>query len=98
MRHFTTDGWLTPVVNPNSIASQGQTSPEGQAFILLMQATWRDWVDDGAQGANVAQGANGQGANGVQGANGAVDTLTPPGFRILVQAVAVGILSFMLEV
>ena len=80
MRHFTTDGWLTPVVDPYSVVDQGQTSPEGQAFILLMQAAWRDWVDDGAQGAN-----------------GAVEVLTPSGSRTVVQAVAAGILPFVLE-
>ena len=93
MRHFTRDGWLTPVVDPYSVARQGQASPEGQAFILLMQAAWRDWVDNGAQGANVAQGVN-----GVQGANGAVDTLPPSSSRIVVQAVAAGILPFAVGV
>ncbi|EGN97365.1 hypothetical protein SERLA73DRAFT_184047 [Serpula lacrymans var. lacrymans S7.3] len=50
--HFTSDGWLTPVVNPDSYGSQGTQSPEGQAFILEMQSAWRDWVADGAKGAN----------------------------------------------
>ncbi|KAH7910426.1 Six-hairpin glycosidase-like protein [Hygrophoropsis aurantiaca] len=52
MLHFTPDGWLTPVVNPYSYGSEGQNSPEGQAFVLEMQAAWRDWVADGAKGAN----------------------------------------------
>ncbi|KAG0694705.1 Six-hairpin glycosidase-like protein [Suillus ampliporus] len=52
--HFTSEGWLTPVVNPYSYGAQGSDSPEGQAFILEMQAAWRDWVTDGAQGAMVA--------------------------------------------
>ncbi|KAG1727760.1 Six-hairpin glycosidase-like protein [Suillus paluster] len=55
--HITPDGWLTPVVNPYSYGAQGSDSPEGQAFILEMQATWRDWVTDGAQGTNSAHEA-----------------------------------------
>jgi len=78
--HFTWDGWLTPVVDPYGISDQGQTSPEGQAFILAMHAAWRDWVEDGSQGAN-----------------GAVDTLSPSGSRTVVQALAAGILPFVLE-
>ncbi|KAL4076573.1 Six-hairpin glycosidase-like protein [Scleroderma yunnanense] len=56
MLHFTVDGWLTPVVDPYAFSNQGQTSPEGQAFVLAMQAAWRDWVEDGAKGANTAVG------------------------------------------
>jgi hypothetical protein len=52
--HFTPEGWLTPVVNPYSYGAQGSESPEGQAFILELQAAWRDWVADGAQGVSSA--------------------------------------------
>ncbi|KAG6336425.1 hypothetical protein ID866_2668 [Astraeus odoratus] len=52
MLHFTSDGWLTPVVNPYMYTNEGQQSPEGQAFVLAMQAAWRDWVEDGSKGAN----------------------------------------------
>ncbi|KAH7886788.1 Six-hairpin glycosidase-like protein [Phlebopus sp. FC_14] len=52
MLHFTLDGWLTPVVDPYAYPSEAQNSPEGQAFILSMQAAWRDWVADGSKGAN----------------------------------------------
>ncbi|KAI6111803.1 Six-hairpin glycosidase-like protein [Pisolithus croceorrhizus] len=52
--HFTSDGWLTPVVDPYSYADQGQDSPESEAFVIAMQAAWRDWVADGAVGANGA--------------------------------------------
>ncbi|KAG2049356.1 Six-hairpin glycosidase [Suillus hirtellus] len=55
--HFTPEGWLTPVVNPYSYGAQGSDSPEAQAFILELQAAWRDWVADGAQGANSAREA-----------------------------------------
>lgn len=55
--HFTPEGWLTPVVNPYSYGAQGSESPEGQAFILELQAAWRDWVADGAQGASSAREA-----------------------------------------
>ncbi|KAI9462083.1 Six-hairpin glycosidase-like protein [Boletus coccyginus] len=50
LRHFTSDGWLTPVVNPYAYPYQGQDSPEGQAFVISMQAAWQDWVADGARG------------------------------------------------
>ncbi|KAG1760255.1 Six-hairpin glycosidase-like protein [Suillus occidentalis] len=55
--HFTPEGWLTPVVNPYSYGAQGSQSPEGQAFILELQAAWRDWVADGAQGVSSARKA-----------------------------------------
>lgn len=78
--HFTWDGWLTPVVDPYGFSDQGQASPEGQAFILAMHAAWRDWVEDGSQGANDA-----------------VDTVSPSGSRTVVQALAAGIIPFVLE-
>ncbi|THH15899.1 hypothetical protein EW146_g4644 [Bondarzewia mesenterica] len=52
--HFSSDGWLTPVVNPNSYGSEGSNSPESEAFVLQLHAAWRDWAADGAQGANAA--------------------------------------------
>jgi len=52
LQHFTADGWLTPVVDPYSYGVQGTQSPEGQAFVLEMQAAWRDWVAAGSPGAN----------------------------------------------
>ncbi|KAJ3917530.1 glycoside hydrolase family 105 protein [Lentinula edodes] len=52
--HFSSDGWLTPVVNPDSFGDEGSDSPESQAFILELQAAWTDWVNDGSQGANGA--------------------------------------------
>ncbi|KAI5123008.1 hypothetical protein M0805_007630 [Coniferiporia weirii] len=54
MTHFSVDGWLTPVVNPDSFGDQGSQSPEGQAFVIEMYAAWRDWVQNGAVGANGA--------------------------------------------
>ena len=40
---------LTPVVNPLSYSNEGTYSPEGQAFMLLMEAAWRDWVLAGSK-------------------------------------------------
>ncbi|KXN84655.1 Lactam utilization protein lamB [Leucoagaricus sp. SymC.cos] len=50
--HLTTEGWLTPVVDPYSFGQQGSKSPESEAFILQLHSAWRDWVTDGARGAN----------------------------------------------
>lgn len=44
------DGWLTPVVNPLSFAVVGSQSPEGESFVLLMEAARSDWVSKGSKG------------------------------------------------
>ncbi|KAF8734265.1 hypothetical protein AX14_003490 [Amanita brunnescens Koide BX004] len=62
MNHFTPDGYLRPVVNPNSFRSQGNVSAEGQAFIIELQSAWRDWVLDGAKGADGSSGALSKGS------------------------------------
>ncbi|KAK7050887.1 hypothetical protein VNI00_004999 [Paramarasmius palmivorus] len=56
LQHFTQDGWLTPVVNPHSFGKEGADSPEGQAFVLEMDAAWKAWVADGSKGANSVSG------------------------------------------
>ncbi|KAJ7774595.1 Six-hairpin glycosidase-like protein [Mycena maculata] len=53
--HFTSDGWLTPVVNPDSFGVQGQNSPEGEAFVLEFQAAYSQWVAGGSVGASAAR-------------------------------------------
>jgi len=52
--HITPDGWLTPVVNPDSYTREGSMSPEGQAFVLQLHSAWRDWVADGSKGVSAA--------------------------------------------
>lgn len=52
LAHFDSNGWLTPVVDPYNFGTQGSQSPEGQAFVILMQYAWTDWVNDGSKGAN----------------------------------------------
>ncbi|KAH9955491.1 Six-hairpin glycosidase-like protein [Russula dissimulans] len=54
MLHFTSDGWLTPVVDPLDVGSEGTQSPEGEAFTLMLQAAWRDWSAAGSPGASSA--------------------------------------------
>ncbi|KAI9065704.1 hypothetical protein FKP32DRAFT_1567367 [Trametes sanguinea] len=54
LQHFTSDMWLTPVVNPNSFGNEGSKSPEGQAFVVEMNSAWRDWAALGSPGANAA--------------------------------------------
>ncbi|KAI0347412.1 Six-hairpin glycosidase [Trametopsis cervina] len=42
------DGWLHGTVDPETFVTQslpGQFSPEGQAFVLLLHAAWRDLVE-----------------------------------------------------
>lgn len=53
--HFSSDGWLTPVVNPDDFGNNGSDSPESEAFVLDLQATWTEWVNGGSQGANGAE-------------------------------------------
>ncbi|THG98168.1 hypothetical protein EW026_g3969 [Hermanssonia centrifuga] len=54
LEHFTSDMWLTPVVNPHSFGDEGSESPEGQAFVVELDAAWRDWVQAGSPGVNSA--------------------------------------------
>jgi len=54
LEHFTSDGWLSPVVNPDSFGDEGSDSPEGEAFVLDLESAWTDWVNDGSKGANGA--------------------------------------------
>ncbi|KAI0337128.1 Six-hairpin glycosidase [Trametopsis cervina] len=54
LEHFTSDGWLVPVVNPDNVGQQGSQSPEGQAFVVELSAAWNDWVAAGSPGANAA--------------------------------------------
>ncbi|KAH8105379.1 Six-hairpin glycosidase-like protein [Cristinia sonorae] len=53
-KNFDSDMWLQPVVNPHSFGQAGSKSPEGQAFVVEMQAAWKDWIAVGAPGANAA--------------------------------------------
>ncbi|TNY22328.1 Six-hairpin glycosidase [Rhodotorula diobovata] len=36
-------GWVSPVVNPLSFKAQSSASPEAEAFLLLLEAAWRDY-------------------------------------------------------
>ncbi|KAF8063618.1 Six-hairpin glycosidase-like protein [Lyophyllum atratum] len=60
LAHIDANGWLTPVVNPHAYREQGQESAEGQAFVVELEAAWRDWVADGAKGANGAVRVRGE--------------------------------------
>ena len=44
--------WLMPVVNPHQFGQAGSQSPEAQAFVVEMQASYKDWVRAGSPGAN----------------------------------------------
>ncbi|KAF8292370.1 Six-hairpin glycosidase [Clavulina sp. PMI_390] len=45
-----TNGWLTPVVNPTTFSTLGSESPEGESFVLLVDAARSDWVSKGSAG------------------------------------------------
>jgi hypothetical protein len=45
--HFTADGWLSPVVDPENYRSEGSKSPDGEAFVLSMHAAFHDWIAAG---------------------------------------------------
>jgi hypothetical protein len=45
--HVNSTGYLTQVVNPNRFDQQGDSSPEGQSFVILAYAAYRDWVNLG---------------------------------------------------
>lgn len=50
--HVTENGTVTPAVNPlgwGDRAPWTAGSPEGQNFVVLMYAAWRDWVEGGKQ-------------------------------------------------
>lgn len=59
LAHFTSEGWPTPVVNPDDYAFEldidaapgGVGSPESVAFVLELQAAWADWQAAGSKGA-----------------------------------------------
>ena len=55
-QHLTSDGWLTPVVNPHSYGLEGNESAEAQAFVIQLHAAHRDWVlKNGSQSKNSAR-------------------------------------------
>ncbi|KAI3609237.1 glycoside hydrolase family 105 protein [Moniliophthora roreri] len=48
LKYFTSDGWVEPVANPHWYVSQGTQNPEAQAFVLMMQSAWKEWVAAGS--------------------------------------------------
>ncbi|KAG8942982.1 hypothetical protein FRC04_003268 [Tulasnella sp. 424] len=53
--HFDSQGWLQPVVNPNSFHEIGQQSPEGQAFVMQLDNNWKEWVNQGSKSAAIGR-------------------------------------------
>jgi hypothetical protein len=56
-RYINSSGYLTHAVDPLDFGKQGTSSPEGQAFVLLMQAGYRDYAASG--GKDETSGADG---------------------------------------
>ncbi|KAJ9120031.1 hypothetical protein QFC22_002928 [Naganishia vaughanmartiniae] len=48
-RHINSTGYLTGAVDPLSFGKQGTYSPEGQAFVLLMQAAYKEYIASGGE-------------------------------------------------
>ena len=52
-RHISTGGVLSPVTDPMSFTRQlesgDEISPEGEAFVLLMEAARRDFINNGGK-------------------------------------------------
>lgn len=57
-------GWLNPVVNPTSFSDLGTESPEGQSFVLMLEAARKDWQSAGSKGQNGGNGAAGRRVGG----------------------------------
>ncbi|KAG8854192.1 hypothetical protein FRB96_007748 [Tulasnella sp. 330] len=45
--HFDGDGWLRPVVNPDSFQMAGRNSDEAQSFVLQLDYNWKEWKQRG---------------------------------------------------
>jgi hypothetical protein len=54
LSHFDSNGWLIPVVDPYNVGIEVSESPEAQAFVVMMQAAYSDWVQAGSKGASAA--------------------------------------------
>ena len=42
--YFTAAGWLSPVVDPLNVGSEGSQSPESQASVLVLHVQWRECI------------------------------------------------------
>ncbi|GAA5881481.1 hypothetical protein JCM1840_001104 [Sporobolomyces johnsonii] len=65
--HVSAEGVLSPVVDPVSYGEQlevGGVSPEGEAFVLLMESGRRDWIEAGGDLAGLGVGGSAQGGGG----------------------------------
>ncbi|POY75841.1 hypothetical protein BMF94_0922 [Rhodotorula taiwanensis] len=65
-RHLSSSGVLSPVTDPMTFSSQlasGKVSPEGEAFVLLMESARRDWIADGGKIDSSAGNAGGGGTS-----------------------------------
>ncbi|KAK8853391.1 hypothetical protein IAR55_004095 [Kwoniella newhampshirensis] len=49
--HVNSTGYLTQVVNPNDFTKQGDHSPEGQSFVVMAYAAYKEWDALGRAGA-----------------------------------------------
>ena len=66
-KHITSDGWLTPVVNPHSFSVLGEKSAEGQAFVVMMYAARNDYLASQSKTSGAAK-VIGTGTSGGAGA------------------------------
>merc|ERR1712093_27654 len=73
----TTTGWLSPVVDPYDWSREGSNSAEGQAFVLMLSAAHRDYVettgDNTSGGDPPSDGGNNGNTGAASGRNVMVD-------------------------
>ncbi|KAI0246244.1 Six-hairpin glycosidase-like protein [Lactifluus subvellereus] len=87
---FSSDGWLAPVVDPLNISVEGARSPEGEAFVLMLYAAWRDWS---AAAGSAGEGKSNGGAVRLGGDVRRVHLGVAAGLVVLVASCTMGDLS-----
>ena len=90
----TSTGWLAPVVNPLDWTSEGQESPEGQSFTLLLAASYRDYNNATGQTAP-PKGSGGSNNNGGGKSAASTSRDLPPLVTVSLLAMVVAFLNLV---
>jgi hypothetical protein len=78
-------GYLTQVANPNDFSKEGSESPEGQSFVIMGYAAYKQWVKMGSPG----------GTNGTDplGESSAAALRTGVGLSVVLGSILAGVVS-----